>query len=469
MKKKYYNMNRGEKFFYGFGNLGYGAVSQTYNNFIMAFGTMTLGISGSLMGFAVAISVIWDAFTDPVVGYLSDRQNSRIFGRRHAFLLFGFLGMAIFNLFIWAVPSALPELPKFFWLLFAMLSLETFNTMFATPHTALGAELSDDYNEKTSIQQYKTIFYLISMIIPSALLFLFGETGVNGEITQTSYINISLITSMFCIVTGLACFFGTYPAVQRLRKEEKKQGIVFPKTQFKEIFTNFFKSFKNQNYRNLVLGYSISLISGAFLTSLGIHLFTYTFKISIAHISLLLGTFLFATLISQFFWTGYAKKHDKKPSVLLGIKISLIGIAGFFILFLLRGHVSYWGIYAISSLCLGVAGFGTGPLYSLPFSMFADIIAIQKSKETEERTATYSSFMMLSYKMTNAITLITIGVLLDIVRFDAKNVTNSVETALGFIAIIGIGLALVIGYSFYKKYNLTKEEVEKAIKNKKQG
>ena len=66
-----YKVNFSGKLFYGMGNAGYGVVSQTVNNFIMFFGTAVLAIPGSLMGIAIALSVMWDAFTDPIAGISS--------------------------------------------------------------------------------------------------------------------------------------------------------------------------------------------------------------------------------------------------------------------------------------------------------------------------------------------------------------------------------------------------------------
>lgn len=91
------------KLAYGVGNLGYGTISQTMSNFIMFFGTSVLGISGTLVGIAVAISAFWDGLSDPIVGYVSDRFKSKIFGRRLGYMLVATFGMAIFNVLIWSI------------------------------------------------------------------------------------------------------------------------------------------------------------------------------------------------------------------------------------------------------------------------------------------------------------------------------------------------------------------------------
>ena len=93
-------ISKREKFYYGVGNLGYSTVSSTLSNFIMFFGTSVLGVSGTLVGIAVSISVLWDAISDPIIGYYSDNLNSSI-GKRHPFMLVGVLGMCAINLIVW--------------------------------------------------------------------------------------------------------------------------------------------------------------------------------------------------------------------------------------------------------------------------------------------------------------------------------------------------------------------------------
>ncbi|MBQ2713619.1 MAG: MFS transporter, partial [Clostridia bacterium] len=89
---------------YGTGNLGYATISQTVNNFIMFFGTSVLGVSGTLVGLAVALSTFWDGISDPVVGHISDNFHSKKYGKRTGFMIFGTIGMVIFNVLLWSVP-----------------------------------------------------------------------------------------------------------------------------------------------------------------------------------------------------------------------------------------------------------------------------------------------------------------------------------------------------------------------------
>ena len=108
------------------------------------------------------------------MGYVSDTTYTKKLGRRHLYILIGSIGMPIVNLSMWMINPEWPENIKFVLLLVELLLLKTFVTVYATPYTALGAELSSDYNERTSIQGIKTVFFLLGLTFPTVLgMFLF--------------------------------------------------------------------------------------------------------------------------------------------------------------------------------------------------------------------------------------------------------------------------------------------------------
>ena len=213
------------KLAYGVGNLGYGTMAQTVGNFIMFFGTSIMGLPGTLVGIAIALSVFWDGISDPIIGYFSDRHHSKVFGKRLGYMFVGTFGMAIFNLLLWIIPIDLSISLKFCWLLVSLLAIETFNTLFATPYVALGIDIAPDYNEQSSVQGFKTTFIILGMIMPSILMFIFMPSGENGQgqFNQFAYINIAYFTSVLCLIAGFICILGTIKTVQSLQTSSKRK------------------------------------------------------------------------------------------------------------------------------------------------------------------------------------------------------------------------------------------------------
>ena len=444
-------ISKKEKFYYGIGYLGYSTISSTLSNFIMFFGTSVLGISGTLIGIAVSISVLWDALSDPIVGYYSDNLNSAL-GKRHPFMLIGVLGMCAVNLLVWLVPATAPESVKFIWILLSLLAIQTFCTFFGTPHLALGLEMSKDPDEQTSIQCSRTIFQLIGMMLPTIFMFLFmpdGE-GKQGQLFNEGYVNIAYISSFLCLVFGLITFFGTLKRqICCIRKQIKtKKESLF------SVFNDLFKMLKKRQYRIIILGYSISLIASSILTAAGMHMFTYCFHFNSQQISICMGILIISAVFAQFFWGNISKKIGKKTTLIRGLSIGVLSIVIIWGIFILRELLTTTVLFYLILPIIFVIGFGTGVLYSFPISIFADIMAKDEELRYNNKAGVYSGIMTLASKISNAISLVIIGVVLDIIKFSSSSPVQplSVQNGVGLLVILGCIISIGISIMIYNKY-----------------
>jgi Na+/melibiose symporter-like transporter len=159
---------------YALGGAAEGATAWAFNGFSFIIYTIMFGMPGSLVGAAIFLSIVLDAISDPLVGYVSDRWRSRL-GRRHPFIFFASLplGASIFCIYvppdlllasndqIWSFLGyqATPQQWGLAVWLFVFASLlKFFLTCYHLPHLALGSELSDNYLERTRIFRYNTLF-----------------------------------------------------------------------------------------------------------------------------------------------------------------------------------------------------------------------------------------------------------------------------------------------------------------------
>ena len=449
------------KISYGIGNLGYGTISQTMSNFIMFFGTSVLGVPGTLVGIAIAVSAFWDGLSDPIIGYISDRHQSRLFGRRLGFMLVATFGMAVFNILLWSIPGSLSTGFKFVWLLVCLIAIETFNTFFATPYVALGIDIAPDYNDQSSIQGYKTVFFIIGMVLPTILMMIImPHQTQTAQLAQIGYINISYITSALCIACGTICIIGTIKRVEEMNDNtiRKKEDNAFFK-----IFYNFFQTLKHKNFSPIICGYSIALIAAAFLMSVGMHLFTYSFHFSSFQISLLMSFLFVGAIIGQPFWIYLSKRIDKKPALNVALFMILIGIFFVGVIFSFRLFIPISLNFYLILPSILFCGFGTGALYSLPISMYADVVTLEGLKSKQNKTATYSGYMTFAYNIANSIALLIIGVLLDLIKFNPKEPVQAlkVQNALGVIVILGCAVSIGLSVIIFSKYKLTRSEILK--------
>ena len=449
-----------DKVGYGIGNLSVGIAMQVVGTYLVFFSTVILGIPGYLVGLAVGFSVFWDAITDPLMGYISDITNSKRFGRRHLYLIIGSIGVALTLTLMWIIPSNLNTTLKFTLLFIDIILFKTFITIYVTPYTALGAELSSDYHERTSIQSIKTIFFLLGLAFVSvAGLYLFFQPTIefpHGQLNPDSYRNIGYTSAIIVLITSLICIWNTKKYIPKLNRnqtiENKGNNI--------NLFIDSLKStIKNKAFRAVALCYLFNNLASAFLSNIGLHVFTYTFVLTSQQIAIILGLQFLMSILSQPIWMMIASKYDKKPSMIFGLLLSFFAGIIFLGLVIFKSNVVsnvfYFFPYAI------VAGFGTGALFTLPLSMVADTIDYDELNRGYRFEGFYFGSLTLYYKLSQSIAIFFIGILLDLIRFDSSLSIQSEFTliSLGLILAFGTMISFTLSYLSLRMYDLNKEKV----------
>ena len=401
------------------------------------------------MGIAVALGTVVDASTDPIVGTLSDNTRSRIFGKRHGFILFASIAVAATNILLWSISPAWSIAAKFLCLASLLVIIETFNTFYSTPYSALGLDLAASYNERTAIQGYKTVFQFLSLLLPSLLMMLFltPTDYVTMNASVLGYQKIAFVTSSLCIICGLICFFGTY-------KHRPRSTGETPRSSFKEIFSDFFAIIKRKNVGLLILGYAVSLTAGAFITSLGLHVFTYTFGFSTVEIPLIMACLIGGIILGQPLWFFLSRKTDKVTALITALGVVIVGIIVFAAVLTFRNAVFAHHVLPLVCFTMLLAGAGTGCLYSLPISMFADIVDLENKRTGVDKTAKATGFLTFCTKISNALIMLLIGLALDLIGFRGNARVQSVATQnwLGCLLIAGVAAACIAAIFIYSKY-----------------
>ena len=457
-------LNFRTKFCYGIGGLGYSSMSQTLNSFIMFFATAVMGISGSLVGIAIAISSLWDGVSDPLIGYLSDDTKNKFFGKRLGFMFFGIFVIAFLNICIWSMPASMPEIGKFLWLLVGMLAIESANTCFGTPYAALAIDIAPDYNEQSKVQSYKTAFNIIGMILPNILMYFFMSSislSIQTGYTQMGYIKIACINSSLLIILGLITIFST---LHWTRKNHiYSMDVKKEKFSYGQLLSGYFDVLKKKDFRIVILGYSFATIASAFLTSVGMHLFTYCYHFSSTQISIVLISLFGGAIASQPLWVYVSKRIEKKRALIISLSTIVFGIFLTVITFLFRDYLSNQVMFYLAIPCLVFCGIGAGAMYSLPFSMYADAVTLEMFKTGQNNAGAYTGYFTFSYNLANSVALLIIGFLLDFIKFDSTQPVQamSVQNGLGCIVFFGCTIFLSLAIMVFSKFSIKRSDVLK--------
>ena len=294
---------------YSSGVVNYALKDAAMSAFILFYYKQVLGLSGTLTGVAIAISIIWDGISDPLVGAWSDRLRSRL-GRRHPLMIASVIPMAIAFVMLFGPPDYALESQThlFFWLLVSIVLLRTSLTLFMVPYLALGAEMSSDYHERTRLASARTNFgWFVGVLVSSAaLLLLFGETdGVDGRFTIGNYRLYGWINAALALLFSATCIVGTWRYIPHLVNTGLHSGA--------NTLRDLMATFRNRNFLYLViLDMALGGIGGITATLLMVT-YTYFWELDAIQISILFaGPILFAVILVALFSEHLNKLFEKQ-------------------------------------------------------------------------------------------------------------------------------------------------------------
>ena len=232
---------------FGVGAAAEAAIGIAFNTWNFLFYNNVLGLSGTLCGLAVTVALVIDAVSDPVVGSLSDRLRSKL-GRRHPFLYAAPVPLALAFYALYSPPQALTGIPLFLWFTFFAVLQRQAMTMYSVPHLALGAELSDDYRERSVVMSYNAIF----AVIGGASTFFFGWTwfGDGGTAQRSYYPGMGMIVGGISAAVILLSAHSTRDQIPRLKQPAADQ----PRFTLRQLTNEIRDCLRNPNYRVLVIG-----------------------------------------------------------------------------------------------------------------------------------------------------------------------------------------------------------------------
>lgn len=169
-----------QKVAYGCGGFVSGFALNAPNYLANPIYNLALGLNPVLIGVVIAISRFWDGITDPFFGHLSDHTRTR-WGRRKPFMLAGAFCLGLTFALMWALPRGASKDFYFWWFLITTLLFYTASSTFLSPWTALGIEMTADYNERTNLNAYAGVCYTAvgmtyAWLFPLAQLAVFQDT-----------------------------------------------------------------------------------------------------------------------------------------------------------------------------------------------------------------------------------------------------------------------------------------------------
>ena len=411
------SLSLSQKFIYGLGDWGTSAATAARALFWLFFLVSVVGIDASIAGTVILIGRIWDSINDPLIGMLSDRANTR-WGRRRPFLLFGAVpfGLSFFLLFI--IPPIDDPVFLAIYYGFAYLLFDTMYTVINVPYAALTPELTEDYDERSTLAGWRIAIAILAALIAGATFQLMAEERVNFLLESTLGVSTS-IQAGYAITAALWSITLMIPPLILFRTVREPKRVPPDRSPLRPWKT-FLEVFSNRPFRIASIIYLLSFTTADMVITVLVWFLIFYIGAGSAFVSLTVGLVLGLAFISMPVTVKLMHTIGKKRTFIAAM--SVYAIVLFFNSQAPRGGFTYVLIAAL------FAGFGYGAVNVIPWAMVADVIEADELKSGKRREGIYSGYLVFFRKLATAITIF------GVTRVLAS--TGFVETTTGAIQVV---------------------------------
>jgi glycoside/pentoside/hexuronide:cation symporter, GPH family len=380
---------------------------------LMIFLTDNVGLSATLAGTALLIGKLWDAVIDPAIGYLSDRTRTRM-GRRRPWLLFGAIPFAVTFALMFRNPHLSSQTALFMWTLLSFMALSTAYPCTNIPFNALLPDLTRDFNERTSVTGYKTVFAVAGTLIGAGaavpLIGLFADK-------DAGYFAMGTVFAVLIVISVLSPFFAV--------KEPPLPAKVPPQG----IFSSYRDAFTNKPFVLILVVWMLNTIGVGVVMAAMIYYFKYIFLneklITPILLVLVLTAVLFVPIMIK-----VSKKIGKRETYIIGMSIAAAAILAFSLFAHIIG-VLYSGIIIF------FAGIGFSTHYIMPWSIVPDTIEYDYSRCGVRREGIFYGLWVFVIKVGSALSGFILGFMLDAFGYVPNLIPQPELSQLGIRLLIG--------------------------------
>jgi GPH family glycoside/pentoside/hexuronide:cation symporter len=450
----------GQKIAFGFGMLANQMFPAVIGIFIVVL-VQSLGFPGWMWGFVMIFPRLFDAITDPIMGFISDNTKSK-WGRRRQYVFLGAIIMGFSFIFMWQLHKESTIDYNFTYFLLWSLLFYVGLTIFSVPYVAMGYEMSDDFHERTNIMAVAQFIGQWAWVIAPWFWVIMDD--------QNFFKSSEIAVRELAIWVGLVCMtFAMIPAIFIKGKStlnEDYDSITF-KNIIKSFYTifviNFGQAFKIKAFRKLCI--ATFLIFNAFNTVAAFTYFIIVFFLFngvtgpdgawwwptlFGSVGALVTTFLVIPAV-----TILSNKVGKKKAFIVSQSVSIIGYIMLWFLFIPgRPHMFL--------LALPFFSFGIGGLFTLMMSMTADVIDLDELNTGKRREGVFGAIYWWMVKFGFGIAGGLSGVILSVIGWESGGATQTEEALYGLrlffsgLPILGTLLAIYV----MRDYEITEEKAK---------
>ena len=404
---------------------GAGQAGQTVQGFALGFlfiyYNQVLGLSGTLTGLGLGIAVIFDAVSDPVAGSWSDGLRSQRWGRRHPFMLLSIVPTALLFILLFAPPAGLSEFQLFLWFTVFYALMRTALTFYNVPYLGLGAEVSQDYFERTRIVVYRNLIGAGASLLVAAivwnLVFVSTEADPFPQLNGDLYLPFACVSAIVMAALMAASAWRTMDVIPHL----PSMGSAGRRFDIRHVYRDLFDALQSVPFRSLFLGHLVCTVYWGTTGTLALHLKTFFWQLDTVTIQWwhYAGTLAGIGVLTTLYFN---RLLDKKWTVIAGVVVCVLAGTGPVMLDLVglmpgKGMVLSVTLVAFAFL----SAFAIAPVGVTVASMMGDMADEHELRKGTRQEGVYFAAFHFAEKCTGAVAPFVAGLAVDIVGLDPNS------------------------------------------------
>ncbi|HVO22031.1 MAG TPA: MFS transporter [Candidatus Margulisiibacteriota bacterium] len=423
------------KLLYGVGEITLSAKNAALNQFLLFFYADIVLLSPALVSAAIFIAKLWDAVTDPVMGYVSDTTRSR-WGRRRPYVAVSAIPLGICFFFLFTPPHTNP-LRLFGYLLLIYILLNTFFTIFATPYIAWGAELAEDYHERTTVVQVRSLFGVLGGVMgataPVAIASRFGDQR-SGYGAMAALLGVIMAAAVLLTAGGV--------------REPQRAHIVTPS--FAHFFHGLRLTFRNRDFRIVFITFCLVTVAASLGQAIQLIVVKYWLQMY-DFFPMIALTFALSFAGSFPVWLRVSRRIGKRKAMLSGLLLGCVVPLGWVIV--------QPGQRLAMLVFMLLAGTVTGSL-TLVMSAAVDVVDFDELETGERREGAYFGIWTLGLKAMSACGILLSGALLQLVGYVPDQVQDP-RTMWWLVLMVGPLQSVVhfVGLLMFRRFRFEAADV----------
>ena len=423
---------------YGAPGVGAGYMYLLIGLYIMKFSTDVLLIAPAVMGTIFGISRVWDAVSDPLVGYMSDRTRHPL-GRRRLWLLLSIVPISGTFIMVFSPPASLHGTELIAWMAVGVIGFYSAATIFIVPHMSLGAELTPNYHERSRLYGLRHAAFTIGSILAlvSMQLLINAERVSEAAVRQTAF-ELSALAAL--VTAGLILY-----AVVKLRERPDYQGRVnaSPFGAFKDVW--------RYHHARLVLAVSfIENIGSAVIGILTLYVAQYVVgRPELA--ALIILSYMIPSTLSVPLWIPLSRRFGKIRLWMFSMMLTGVSFGGMFSLPWLEPEIRLVVIFGLAVF----AGLAAGCGGTIAPSVQSDIIDYDEYMTGEREEGSYFAAFNFVHKSATGVMILITGYVLQFSGFVPNQLqTMNVQVSMVFLYGLLPLICYCIGAALFSRFTL---------------